>query len=82
MEWLVTTQTYFGSAPGFFLWMGVKSEIDKVLGINIIFTPSQFLFNLAPEGMYTRDQKQLLHILLMTEVMLSRNCCIVCTVFL
>lgn len=47
-------------------WMGVKSEVDKVLGINIILTPSQFLFDLAPEGMYTRDQRHLLHILLMT----------------
>ena len=47
-------------------WKGIKSEIDKVLGINILFTPSQFLLDLTPEGMYTRDQEHLLHILLMT----------------
>lgn len=46
--------------------MMAKSEINKVLGINIILSPSPFPFDSAPEGMYTREWKQLLHILLIT----------------
>ena len=41
-------------------------KVREPLGINILFTPSQFLFDLTPEGMYTRDQEHLIHILLMT----------------
>ena len=48
------------------LWKAVKSEIDTVLGIDLLFSPSQFLFDLTPDDTYTRDQKHLLHILLMT----------------
>lgn len=46
-------------------WRGIHREIDKVLGTSLLFIPSQFLFDLTPEDMYTRDQKYLLHILLM-----------------
>lgn len=41
-------------------------EIDTILGINIALTPRQFLFDLAPDGRYNRDQEHLIHILLMT----------------
>ena len=47
-------------------WKGIKKEIDKAMGIDLPFTPSQFLLDLTLEDMYTRDQKHLLHILLMT----------------
>lgn len=44
----------------------VKSEIDTILGNNIIFTPSQFVLDLAPDGRHNRERKLLLHPLLMT----------------
>lgn len=47
-------------------WLEIKNEIDKIMGINITLTQSQFLFDLAPDGSYNRNQKHLLHILLMT----------------
>lgn len=47
-------------------WMGIKNEIDTILGINITLTPSQFLFDLAPDSRYSRNQKHLRHILLTT----------------
>lgn len=47
-------------------WIEIKKEIDTILGIKIALTPSQFLFDLVAEGRYDRDQKHLLHILLMT----------------
>ena len=47
-------------------WKGVKSAIDTIMGIDLLFSPSQFLFDLTADDTYTRDQKHLLHILLMT----------------
>lgn len=47
-------------------WKGVKSKIDKYLGIDILFTPGHFLLDLSPEGTHTRAQNHLLHILLVT----------------
>lgn len=46
-------------------WKEIKREIDTILAIDLPFTPSQFLLDLIPEGMYN-NKKQLLHILLIT----------------
>ena len=43
-----------------------KGKIDTILGIDLLFSPSHFLFDLSPDDTYNRDQKHLLHILLMT----------------
>ena len=47
-------------------WHGVKEEIDRIMGIDLPLNPSHFILDLVAEDVCNRNQKYLLHILLMT----------------
>lgn len=62
--------------------MTTHTYLDTIQGIEILFTPSPFLFDLAPDDMYNRDQKHLLHTLLLTARKMIIKCLLADLLFL